>query len=80
MHLDCVACGSQAQQVHHIIGHGDSGMAQKADDELTIPLCAFCHNDLHSKGHETWEAKFNRTQYQMLEETDALLSILEQIS
>lgn len=52
----CCGCGSSADDPHHIIGHGQGGMATKAHDLFTIPLCRICHDALHADMH-TWEAE-----------------------
>ena len=39
--LSCATCGDQPVQVHHI--REGQGMAQRAGDWLTIPLCPSCH-------------------------------------
>ncbi|UXD26195.1 hypothetical protein FORC065_3431 [Yersinia enterocolitica] len=52
----CCGCGSSADDPHHIIGHGQGGMATKAHDLFTIPLCRLCHDALHADMH-TWEAE-----------------------
>ncbi|MFM1346588.1 DUF968 domain-containing protein [Yersinia proxima] len=52
----CCGCGSSADDPHHIIGHGQGGMATKAHDLFTIPLCRLCHEALHADMH-TWEAE-----------------------
>ncbi|EJS0010075.1 DUF968 domain-containing protein [Escherichia coli] len=44
----CMACGNQADDPHHIIGHGLGGTGTKADDLFVIPLCRRCHNELHA--------------------------------
>lgn len=44
----CMTCGNQADDPHHIIGHGLGGMGTKADDLFVIPLCRKCHNELHA--------------------------------
>ncbi len=43
----CVGCGNAADDPHHLIGHGQGGMATKAHDLFTIPLCRGCHRRLH---------------------------------
>ncbi|MGC9770931.1 hypothetical protein P4I21_26935, partial [Escherichia coli] len=43
-----MTCGNQADDPHHIIGHGLGGMGTKADDLFVIPLCRKCHNELHA--------------------------------
>ncbi|PHZ28055.1 hypothetical protein CS533_07300 [Yersinia bercovieri] len=52
----CCGCGSSADDPHHIIGHGQGGMATKAHDLFTIPLCRLCHDALHADMH-TWESE-----------------------
>ncbi|EFH8543499.1 DUF968 domain-containing protein [Escherichia coli] len=52
----CMTCGSQADDPHHIIGHGMGGMGTKADDLFVIPLCRECHNELHA-GVKDFEEK-----------------------
>lgn len=39
--LPCACCGVQGVQVHHI--REGQGMAQRASNFLTIPLCEPCH-------------------------------------
>ncbi len=52
----CMTCGNQADDPHHIIGHGLGGMGTKADDLFVIPLCRRCHNELHA-GVKVFEEK-----------------------
>lgn len=52
----CMMCGNQADDPHHIIGHGLGGMGTKADDLFVIPLCRKCHNELHA-GVKDFEEK-----------------------
>ncbi len=52
----CMTCGNQADDPHHIIGHGLGGMGTKADDLFVIPLCRKCHNELHT-GVKDFEEK-----------------------
>lgn len=51
-----MTCGNQADDPHHIIGHGLGGMGTKADDLFVIPLCRGCHNKLHA-GVKAFEEK-----------------------
>ncbi|XOY31759.1 DUF968 domain-containing protein [Proteus cibi] len=51
----CCVCGQQADDPHHIIGHGMGGMGTKAHDLFTIPLCRIHHDELH-RGPKQWEA------------------------
>lgn len=39
--LPCALCGDRPVQVHHI--REGQGMAQRASNYLTIPLCPSCH-------------------------------------
>ncbi len=52
----CMVCGNQADDPHHIIGHGLGGMGTKADDLFVIPLCRECHDELHA-GVKEFEEK-----------------------
>lgn len=52
----CVVCGARADDPHHIIGHGQGGMATKAHDFFTIPLCRKHHDALH-ENMTAWEAE-----------------------
>lgn len=51
-----MTCGNQADDPHHIIGHGLGGMGTKADDLFVIPLCRKCHSELHA-GVKDFEEK-----------------------
>ncbi|ELW7140686.1 DUF968 domain-containing protein [Escherichia coli] len=44
----CMTCGNQADDPHHIIGHGQGGMGTKSHDIFTLPLCREHHNELHA--------------------------------
>lgn len=44
----CACCGSPADDPHHIIGYGMSGMGTKAHDMFVIPLCRRHHDELHA--------------------------------
>ncbi|EAQ9099116.1 DUF968 domain-containing protein [Salmonella enterica] len=50
----CCGCGKQADDPHHIIGHGFGGTGTKACDLLVIPLCRVCHGALH-EDTRVWE-------------------------
>lgn len=52
----CVIRGIQADDAHHIIGHGQGGMGTKAHDLFTIPLCREEHHALH-RDLSRWEAE-----------------------
>lgn len=38
----------QADDPHHLIGHGQGGMGTKAHDLFVLPLCRTHHNELHA--------------------------------
>ncbi|MCU5775208.1 DUF968 domain-containing protein [Winslowiella arboricola] len=44
----CACCGKQADDPHHIIGHGQGGMGTKAHDLFVLPLCRQHHDELHA--------------------------------
>ena len=48
----CVACARVPVQLHHV---RNGGMGKKASADLTIPLCASCHDALHLLGVRTFE-------------------------
>jgi hypothetical protein len=52
----CVACGQQADDAHHLIGHGQGGIGTKAHDLFTMPLCRADHRELHADP-VAWESK-----------------------
>lgn len=54
--LDCVLGGS-AEDFHHIIGHGMTGMATKPSDLFTMPMARFRHRILHDS-FIRWEMNF----------------------
>lgn len=56
----CMGCGAQADDAHHLIGLGFGGMAMKADDYLSMPVCRGDHNKIHLN-RKRWE-KENHTQ------------------
>ncbi|HHH0383836.1 TPA: DUF968 domain-containing protein [Yersinia enterocolitica] len=53
----CCGCGNGDCDPHHIIGHGQGGMATKAHDLFTFPLCRNCHDELHAN-QRAWEEKY----------------------
>lgn len=53
----CVCCNKQADDPHHLIGHGQGGMGTKAHDLFVIPLCREHHNELHADP-VAFEAKY----------------------
>lgn len=44
----CACCGKQADDPHHLIGHGQGGMGTKAHDLWVLPLCREHHDELHA--------------------------------
>ncbi len=44
----CECCGMPSDDPHHLIGWGQGGMATKAHDIFTIPLCRKHHTELHN--------------------------------
>ncbi len=53
-HLPCIVCGRWPPNVpHHLLKGVTRGMGLKADDSHTVPLCHWCHQDLHLNGDET---------------------------
>ena len=66
--LPCATCGVYGVQVHHI--REGQGMAQRADDWLTIPLCPDCHtgkNGIH--GDKTMLRIMKATELDLLADT-----------
>lgn len=43
----CACCNKQADDPHHLIGHGQGGMGTKAHDLFVLPLCRLHHRELH---------------------------------
>lgn len=43
----CACCNLQADDPHHLIGHGQGGMGTKAHDLFVLPLCRKHHDELH---------------------------------
>lgn len=46
--LPCECCQQQSDVPHHLIGWGQGGMATKAHDIFSIPLCRKHHTELHN--------------------------------
>lgn len=44
----CACCNQQADDPHHLIGHGQGGMGTKAHDLWVLPLCRKHHDELHA--------------------------------
>ena len=45
--LPCCLCGSFPVEVHHARTGEAAGMAQRAGDMLTLPVCPSCHRGSH---------------------------------
>ncbi len=54
--LPCAACGKSGPSVPHHPTTG--GMGTKCADNLTIPLCAACHREVHDSGKRTFNDKY----------------------
>lgn len=53
----CLCCDTQADDPHHLIGHGLGGTGTKTHDLFTIPLCRKHHDELH-RDMPAWEAEY----------------------
>lgn len=53
----CACCNNPADDPHHVIGHGQGGMATKAHDLFVLPLCRAHHDELH-RDPVAFEAKY----------------------
>ena len=73
--MGCSVCAGHEVQIHHIIGHGTSGMGMRSPDELTIPLCFYCHDALHRHGHKTFERKHGSQMDLLKRANDMLVSV-----
>ena len=70
----CCICRRPAE-IHHLIGFKYRGIAQKAKDENTIPLCVDHHRGqqgIHQIGIKTWEKAYGSQEYH-LENIDKIL-------
>ena len=50
--LNCLVCGRNPSQAHHILYAQPRAMGRKVSDEWTVPLCAIHHRALHDFGGE----------------------------
>lgn len=57
-----------ADDPHHLIGHGYSGMGTKVSDIWTFPLTREEHTHLHNIGYRRWELKYG-SQWKFIAET-----------
>lgn len=43
---NCIICGVPTKDIHHLVfGRGMRNLAD--EDGLTLPMCLFCHEELH---------------------------------
>ena len=64
----CCVCRRPTPEVHHLIGHNYKGMAMKANDEYTIPLCWEHHrseNGIHGMGRSKFEEVYGTQEYHL---------------
>ena len=72
--LDCACCGCCGpSQVHHV--RVSQGMAQRASNFLTVPLCPDCHT-----GSSGIHGNKNRMRLQKLDEMDLLAKTIEALN
>lgn len=55
--LPCLVCDSEPTDAHHIRKGSDGGVGLKPSDSFTVPLCRAHHQDIHSKGEQTFFGK-----------------------
>jgi len=50
----CLLCRRPADDAHHLrhVGGSSGIIGGKESDALTVPLCRFCHTELHHTGDE----------------------------
>lgn len=63
MHRKCAVCGCYADIHHHenLVGMGMDRAKHNHEDSRYIALCRVHHNECHSIGHKTFEAKYKIT-------------------
>jgi len=45
---NCIICGTPTETTHHLIfGRGLRNLAD--EDKLVLPMCPFCHDELHKQ-------------------------------
>jgi hypothetical protein len=77
----CSVC-RQPAEIHHLIGLKYSGMAQKAEDTMTIPLCVNHHRGaegIHQIGQKTWEEAYGEQEHH-LKRIERYLAAYEKIN
>ncbi len=57
----CIVCGCIHTQAHHVKTVGSGG-----SDTFAVPLCVFCHREIHVIGRDTFQKKYNINIYQEL--------------
>jgi uncharacterized NAD-dependent epimerase/dehydratase family protein len=73
--LPCAVCGLECVQVHHI--RTGVGMGRRSSHFDTIPLCHRHHigsDGIHHLGRRAWEAMIDRTELELLSETNQKLA------
>ncbi|ELP6230894.1 DUF968 domain-containing protein [Salmonella enterica] len=70
----CACCGCQADDPHHLIGHGQGGMGTKAHDLFVLPLCRKHHDELH-RDPVAFEEKYGSQPELILRFIDRVLAI-----
>jgi hypothetical protein len=57
---NCLVCGRNPSQAHHILFAQPRAMSRKVSDEWTVPLCVIHHRALHDCGGEQkWWSRQN---------------------
>ena len=70
--LPCACCGAMGVQVHHL--REGQGMAQRASNFLTIPLCPGCHTGPYGVHGDK-----SRMRAKKLSELDMLADTIERL-
>ena len=71
--LSCACCGQYGVQVHHI--REGQGLAQRASNYLTVPLCEGCHT-----GQYGVHGDKSRMRARKLSELDMLADTIERLA
>ena len=71
--LPCVLCGAHGVHIHHV--REGQGMAQRAQNWLTIALCPDCHT-----GSSGIHGNRNRLKLQKVDEMDLLSRTIEALN
>ena len=67
----CLVHATGPVHAHHLVARG-MGSSQKGSDYTCVPLCAMCHNEIHTLGLRKFEEKYRANLYK-----DALTLIIE---